>query len=123
MEKFALGQMGLRTGLGRALIPNVELTGLVAEFCSLHAYEVFTNSCFGVTPGIVSLGVCRNEASELAIDVEVTIFRRIVEEANVGFRGLRRCREGTVDQPDSQRQGPFHAIKSRAIRIVTHYKG
>src|SRR5579871_772392 len=123
MEKFTFGQMGLSTGLGKTLISDVEFAGLAAQFFSLYAYAVFTNSCSGFTPRIALLGVCRNEAAELAIDVEVSVFRGIVEEANVSFRGFLRSREGTGHQTDRQRQPPFHADQlPSAIRMETHYK-
>jgi hypothetical protein len=52
---------------------------------------VFTKSGFGVTVGIVLLGICRNGAAELAINVEGGSFPRIVEETNVSFRRVLRC--------------------------------
>ena len=109
MQKFASGHMGLSTGFGKASISNVELAGLVAEFYSFYAYAVFTNRCFSVTPRVALFGVCRNEAAELAIDVEVNVFRGIVEEANDWLWGPPSYGEGTADQPDNQQQAPFHA--------------
>jgi len=96
---FSFGKVGLSTGSTK-----VEVAGLDGEFCSFYAYLVFADICFGVTVRIVPLGVCRNGAAELAIDVEADSFRGIVEEPKVRFRHVLRCREGDVNQPDRERR-------------------
>src|ERR1700690_3871820 len=114
--------MSLSTGLCKASISNVEFAGLAAKFSSAYADAVFTNGYFGVTPRIAVLGVCRNEAAELAVNVEVDVLRGIVEESNVRLRDLLRCREGTVDQPHRKLQAPFHASQlPTAISDWMHY--
>jgi hypothetical protein len=88
---------------------SVEFARLAGKFGSLYAYCVFAGGSFGVTVCIVRFGVCRNGATELAIDVEVRCFRGIVKEPNESFRCALPCRRGPIDQPDGEQQAQSHS--------------
>src|SRR5579859_2863842 len=101
--------MGLSTRLVKSSINNGELAGLVAQFYPFHAYVVFASRCFGVTPRIALVRVLRDEAAELAIDVEVSVFRGIVEKTNVRFRCVLCRPRGIEDQPNNNQRRESHA--------------